>query len=270
MTKNQKLLFVAVGILIIGLIALWYFFDARSALAPEPQSTGTTTPNNNGISVGNVTVDATSASGQVKAVDTATLPPAPSLTKAVSYASSVVPALRAVIEKNIVTLRADIKTNPYSLQDWTGLGLYYKQAGDYAQARDAWEYASLLSPGNVVTFNNLGDLYHYYLKDFPKAEKNFLTAIANDKKYTLSYINLSDLYKYSYQTNTTKAADTLKEGMAANPENIDLVVTLATYYKEKGDTMNARTYYTQALEKAKTAKNQTLIDQLTSELNALK
>jgi tetratricopeptide (TPR) repeat protein len=271
MTKIQKIIASVITILIIMAGALWYVFDRKGSISPSGSQNNTTgTSTQNGVSVNGVSIDASVPAGNVTPVNVKTLPKAPSLDRKINYSSSITSDVRAIIDRSVSATATDLKKNPYSLQDWIGLGIAYKEAGDYQAARDAWEYASLLSPGNVVTFNNLGDLYHYYLKDYPKAESNFLQAIKNDKKYVLSYINLANLYKLSYQTNTTKAADILKQGIAANPEDIDLVIQLATYYKEKGDNANARIYYEQVLVKAQTAKNQKLIDSIQAELDALK
>lgn len=270
MTKIQKIVTFLV-VLVLALGALYWFFYLKDDSTPLSQNTENqnSTSTSGSVTSGQVQIE-TSTGEKITGVDTSKLPPAPSLERKVSYSASITADVRPIFEQKIATVVSDIKKNPYSLEGWLNLGIYYKQVGDYQAAKDAWEYASLISPGNTVSFNNLGDLYHYYLKDYPKAEKNFLVAIKNDKKYILSYVNLFDLYRYSYQVNTTKAADTLKQAIAANPESIDLYVTLANYYKEKGDKANARIYYEQALVKAKAANNTQLTQSLEAELQALK
>ncbi len=221
------------------------------------------------VITGDVVAETTTGE-KITGVDTSKLPSAPSLTRKVLYAESVMPAVKTSLEQKIAAVTADLKSNPTSLENWINLGVYYKQAGDYAGAAAAWEYASLLSPGNVVSFNNLGDLYHYYLKDYPKAEKNFLRAIQNDPKYLLSYFNTHDLYRLSYEKQTTKAADILKRALVVVPDNFDLTNALAAYYRDSADSVNARVYYEKAIAIAKKAGATDQVTLLQSELNALK
>ena len=60
------------------------------------------------------------------------------------------------------------------MENWLVLGVYRKMIGDYESAKEVWEYASAIRPQNSVSFNNLGELYAYYLKDNAKAEKIIL------------------------------------------------------------------------------------------------
>jgi Tfp pilus assembly protein PilF len=115
----------------------------------------------------------------------------------------------------------------------------------------------------------LGDLYQYYIKDYLKAESQFKQAVANDPKYIPSYLHLADLYTNSYQTSTNKGELVLKDGLAKNPGDIMLSLALGAYYKSRGNTESAKTIYNEVLTKAKTAKNQNLIDQVTALLNEL-
>lgn len=274
MTRNQTILTVVTILIILAGIAL--YLVPKKATAPTETATSTTpntssTTSTNSIDVNGVKLDyTTKGTPGVVPVDTSKLPPAPSLAHVTIFSASITSDIKPLYEKKIADNIQILKQNKYSLQDWINLGILYKEVGDYQAAKDAWVYASLLSPGNVISFNNLGDLYHYYLKDYPKAESSFLQAVKNDPKYVLSYVNLFDLYRLSYQTNTSKAADILKQGIAAVPENIDLVNALAGYYKDKGDTANAKLYYQKALSLAQAAKNKTMVAEIQSILSTLK
>jgi tetratricopeptide (TPR) repeat protein len=277
MNKNQHILVVIAIVAVLG-GGYWYFDSTNRentdmSIDTSTSSTGTST-SGLPLDFDNVQVEYTgSVTGKFSPVDTSKLPPAPDTKRKVSYSKDLSPEVQKIYAEKIAASAADIKENPYSLEAWIGLGLNYKQAGDYAAARDAWEYASLLSPGNVVSFTNLGDLYHYYLKEYPKSEQNYRQAIKNDPTYVLSYVGLHELYRYSYGVLTTKAADILKEGIKANPKNIDLYTTLAAYYKSlnnKIDIANARAYYEKALAIAKELKNEQLIALIQAELDALK
>ena len=123
---------------------------------------------------------------------------------------------------------------------WNDLGVQYKAIGDYEGAREVWTYTNNISPLNNVSFFNLGDLYHFYLKDFAKAEENFLKSKENDEQYIPVYRALYDLYSLSYKQETSAAEDILKEGLEKNPDNLDLLVLLAAHYKKEGRTDDAR------------------------------
>lgn len=138
-------------------------------------------------------------------------------------------------------------------------GTKKQNTGDYRGAEADWLKARDMSPANLVPYNNLGNLYHYYLKDFPKAEQNLLKVVELDASYISGYRNLLDLYRYSYMQNTTKAVDILKQGLKANPKNIDLYVMLANYYQEKGDAKNARIYFNNALAEAREKGDQDVV-----------
>jgi tetratricopeptide (TPR) repeat protein len=122
---------------------------------------------------------------------------------------------------------AQLKQDPSQLKLWLTLGSYRKMAGDYEGARDAWEYVAAAAPSSFVAFNNLGDLYMNFLKNYPKAELNYRKVIAVRPDYIDTYRNLYTLYHYLYKTNTTAAADILKEGLKNNPNNPDLLAIQA-------------------------------------------
>ena len=105
-----------------------------------------------------------------------------------------------------------------SLNELLALGLEKKRINDYEGARDAWERAGIVSPTNSVSFNNLGDLYAYYLKDNKKAEENFLTAIKNGPNQIYIYRSLYEFYRYVLKDDA-KAKGILQKGIIANPNS---------------------------------------------------
>ena len=191
----------------------------------------------------------------------------PNLSKQIIFYNNDLPEdAKILLREKITKLINNLKENNDLFSDWLSIGVNYKIAGDYESARDAWEYVSAIRPSSSVSFSNLGDLYHYYLKDFPKAEKNFLQAIENDKQKTDVYIPLHELYKYSYKQNTTLVTDVLFEGLKEEPRNINLLITLAAYFKEIEDIVNAKKYYTQARDEAQKLKNTQLTELLNKEI----
>jgi len=138
-----------------------------------------------------------------------------------------------------------------SLDALLALGLKNKQAGDYAGAAAAWQRASALYPANIVSFNNLGDLYMNFLPNYPAAESNYLREITNLPVDINAYRALFELYTYHYKQGTPAAEDILKKGAAANPKAYDLQVLLARYYRDSGRTANARAMYEAAAANAR-------------------
>lgn len=126
---------------------------------------------------------------------------------------------------------AAVKENPDFFNGWMQVGLLKKVIGDFEGARDAWEYAGVIRPQNSVSFSNLGEVYWRYLPDFPRSERNFKTAIANNSADVMVYVSLSQLYLYSYTEKFMLADEVIVEGLAANPDNIDLLKALARVYE---------------------------------------
>lgn len=158
-------------------------------------------------------------------ISTSSAPTPPSLTRPISISTSMSADVAALYKKKIQDARAALQAegNASSFDTWGTLGTLYQEVGDYEGARQVFVYLSAISPKNIVSFNNLGILYHFYLKDYPKAEENFRRAIQNDPTYILSYRNLFDLYTLSYKVHTSAAADIIEEGLKKNPNNPDLL-----------------------------------------------
>lgn len=151
---------------------------------------------------------------------------------------------RDILRQRLADAAGSTDVNPDMLDPWLQAGLIKKMIGDYEGARDTWEYASLIRPANSISFKNLGELYWHYLPDFPKAEKNFQIAIANEAELFDAYISLSDLYRYSYTEKSDLADDVLLDGLSKNPkQERDFVSYIARYYKETGSTGKAIEYY---------------------------
>jgi len=113
--------------------------------------------------------------------------------------------------------------------NWVGLGIQRKQLGDYEGARDAWEYAKSIEPGNIVPWNNLGDLYHFYLKNYTKSEENWKKTVAIRSDYVQGYRGLYELYTYSMKEKTAEIPIMLKRAIEKNPTANDLKAMLAEY-----------------------------------------
>jgi len=138
---------------------------------------------------------------------------------------------------------------PIDVMDkWIEIGLERKAKGDLEGTAEAWKQASLANPGSYLPHNNLGFLYRYDIKDPAKAEKSFLDAIAVKSDLTIAYRELSDLYRYAYPEKADQADDILLLGLEKNPENYDLLIYLAYYYRDIGDKQNAKKYFEETLK----------------------
>lgn len=178
---------------------------------------------------------------------------------------------RSIITEKIQGFRTSLEANPADYPAWLDLAIQYKTLEDYEGAREVWEYINIAAPAQTVSFLNLGDLYTGYLKDYEKAEENYLQAIKNSPDQGIAYIGLSELYRYSYKTDTNAAEDILKRGIEAipSPNNVDVIIALASYYKAEGRKAEALEQYNAAIEAAKALNNPSLEQQLKTEASAL-
>lgn len=249
-----------IGWFLVGIIAFGAGFYIYKDISPKPQQQET---------VQGLPLDKVEITPIVKVDSTDTPILVPDLNKPIIFGNNISDEEKKKTTEKINKLTKELKKDNNLFSNWIELGLYKKLIKDYDGAREVWEYTSLIWPKNNISFSNLGDLYHFYLKDFPKAEQNLRTAIENNKSNTQTYIALHELYKYSYKQDTTLAVDILLEGLTQNPNNIDLLITLAAYYKEVGNTINAKEYYTQARDEAQNLGNTQLVDLLNQELTEL-
>lgn len=169
---------------------------------------------------------------QVQPLSNQNLPPAPELIRSVEYGANLPPEAKTILLANLQKTVNALQKNSANIENWINLGLVRKSLSDYEGAREAWEYAKALNPnGSIVPWNNLGDLYHFYLKDYPKSEENWKKVIALQPSYVQGYRGLYELYLYSYKEKTSQIPIMLKQGIAANPKSTDLKQMLADYQK---------------------------------------
>ena len=138
------------------------------------------------------------------------------LEREIIVASSTDSATIQRSSEKIKELISSLKSDPANMENWLVLGVYRKILGDYAGAIDVWNYVGVISPTNSTSFNNLGELYAYQLKDNAKAEENYQKAIVNDPSAIYIYRNFFDFYRY-FAKDTAKARAILEQGIAANP-----------------------------------------------------
>lgn len=193
----------------------------------------------------------------------------PNLNRPFTFSKDISPEVKKILTDNIKRLTDILKGDSSQFNAWLDLGSYRKQTGDYEGAREVWEYAAILAPESYVPWNNLGDLYAHYIKDYPKAEQNFKKALILKPDYIGGYRALYELYYYSYKEKASLAPQILKTGLSKNSRSTDLMVLLAQYYKETGDKVQARNYYNQSLNEFNKTGNASMSALIQQELTTL-
>ncbi|MBU4353465.1 hypothetical protein KKA18_02085 [Patescibacteria group bacterium] len=142
--------------------------------------------------------------------------PIPDLARAINISADLPEDARKIARENIEKLIVELKQNPNSFDSWLELAIYRKMISDYEGAKEIWGYTSKMAPNDAISFNNLGDLYAYYLKDSAKAEENFLKALENGPDQVYVYRNVHDFY-LNVMKDEAKAKKILEDGIKANP-----------------------------------------------------
>ncbi|MBU1179126.1 hypothetical protein KKB69_02220 [Patescibacteria group bacterium] len=142
----------------------------------------------------------------------------PDLDRPINMPETLPEDAQKIAREKIEKITADLKNNQDLFASWLELGVYRKMIDDFEGAKEVWEYASLIRPENSISFNNLGDLYGYYLKDNKKAEENFLKALENGSDKVYIYRNAFDFY-YLVMKDEVRAKQILEKGIELNPES---------------------------------------------------
>lgn len=147
--------------------------------------------------------------------------PSPSLDREILFESGISEEQKEITRKQVNILTDALKADPNRFNEWVDLGLLLKSVGDYGWARDAWEHAGSIRPGNSLSFANLGTLYGYYLGNPVKAEANLLHAIENEPRFLDWYTRTVDFY-LEVMKDKERADDFLARSVARYPEWTDL------------------------------------------------
>lgn len=194
---------------------------------------------------------------------------APNLERAVTFSGSVPESTQAALRARHAELVARLTADPTNGGAWFNLALVYHEANDYDGAREIWEFLAGALPEDTTALDNLGKLYLYNLKDYPKSESYFMGSIMRNPELTTPYLELFNLYRYSYKTDTAAAVDMMSLMKARFPGNTDPHMLLAGYYRDTKDYAHARVEYEAALDIARTAGNVALVGAIGNELSSL-
>ena len=140
------------------------------------------------------------------------------------FDENVAKEIQVLLEKKFDDLQVIFASDTTNFSAWIESGILRKAAGDYMGAAEDWGYVAKLYPKSTIPFDNLGDLYLNFLKDYPKAEANFKTSIAFNPNNIHAYQQLFALYTlYGYKTDTSAATNLVSEGLKKNPGNETLL-----------------------------------------------
>ena len=171
-----------------------------------------------------------------------------------------------IMSQNMANLALTLKKDPKDESAWLQLGIYQKNLGGYTKAIEILNYVVVLWPNDYTPYNNLGDLYQFYVKNYPLAEKNWLKVIELRQDYTEAYKNLSSLYYELYKEKQSQALPILLKGFERNHKSIDLIVYISRFYRSSGDKTKALEYYAKAIAEAKVQGNQEIADSIEQEV----
>lgn len=262
-TPIQRNLVIGIAIAAV-LLGLGIYIEKKNVsggtLAPA-SGAATSTADRSGVAV--------EATGDYTIQEISEIMP-PDYRKPVSFSASVSAEARASINASLAQKRAALTSNPTDFNAWISLGALYHTGGDERTAEEVWLYAAALAPQASLPYDNLGDLYLNYLKEYVKSESAFKKAIAADAQDVGAYQNLFSLYtEYGYKKGTAAAEDILKKGIAANPGAYDLETLLARYYTGLGRTAEAKLQYEAAIKAAEKAGAVSIAEQLKAEEAAI-
>ena len=77
------------------------------------------------------------------------------------------------------------------------------------------------------------------------------------------------MYKNVYKTETTLAVDTILSGLEELPLSTNLMLLLATYYNDVGDSENQLIYLNKAKDEATRNSNTALLERINTEISGI-
>jgi tetratricopeptide (TPR) repeat protein len=196
---------------------------------------------------------------------------APSLDRGVHFGDSIPGNVRTLLSNQYAEATGRLKGDLTRVDDWLDLGVIYHSANDYEGARDVWLFLArvIAPPESSVAYDNLGKLYKFDLQDFPKSEGYFKQSMLADPSSITPYIELFELYRGSYKSGTSAAADILIAASKKFPKNPDPAVLLGEYYRDQKDFAKARTYFEKGKALASAAGDTNRVKAIQGEIDRL-
>ena len=153
----------------------------------------------------------------------------PPLNRQVVFSDSVPESVKVTIRAKVAAIQKRLAEDPLRADDWYDLAVWYHTGSDYEGAREVWKFLTNSIPNDTTAYDNLGKLYHFTLKDYPKSEEYFLKSIQIAPYSPVPYLELFQLYAYSYKKDTNAAVDILIKAIELFPTNSDPLTLLGGY-----------------------------------------
>lgn len=212
MFKKLKIIVIAIVIVILAAGAGYYIWsDITRKPALTPGVGDTTEP----------TTIVGSDNQQAEQIQQVEQLEHPNLDRPINVIVNSQPEIQKSAIGKIKKLSNELKKNSNNYDSWLFLGVYRKVIGDYEYAAECWQYAVYLVPSSFTPYNNLGNLYTYFLKDYKKAEENFKKAIANGPHEIYIYRSFYEFYHFVLKDDI-KTKQLLEQGIKENPGAHDL------------------------------------------------
>ena len=238
------------------------------ALMQRPQTsptTNTATSTSTGATHDGVTADG----GFTVSGDSTVTLDMPDFRAPIQFSQNISADVKQALQKAAKTLGDRLAKDSLDLKSWVDLGAVHKMGGDYKGAEAAWKFVTQAAPTNSIVYNNLGDLYMNFTKEYTKSEKAYLEAIRLSPTDESPYMNLYAMYTNFYKKGTSAAEDILKKGVAAVPDSVNLHVQLARFYKTAGNASAAKPQYDAAIAAAKKAGQEAVAAEIQTEARQL-
>jgi tetratricopeptide (TPR) repeat protein len=145
--------------------------------------------------------------------------------------------------------RQDVKseiTRRIEAERWFERGLELEQAeAPASQVIEAYQKALEFDPSSAGALVNLGTVY-YNARNWQRAERHYLAAIAVDANYALAHFDLANLY--DERGERAKALTHYQEALRIAPNYSDAHYNLALLYQGTNQPMNAVRHWTEYLK----------------------
>lgn len=139
------------------------------------------------------------------------------------------------VQAEIDGAKAMYKKDPKGWNTWIAIGNVRSLVEDYRGAISAYQKSIDIQPNNVLGYRNIAVAYKYNLRDFASAEPFFRLAINNNPQEADLYIELAQLLDKQLKL-PDKAEAAYIEGLKATQNYPDIMVALAEFYKNYGQT----------------------------------
>ena len=159
---------------------------------------------------------------------------------------SLSPEIAAGFERQFYEAVELIKQEKGAL-GWAVAGTNKKAVHDFYGAEAIFLKGLEKYPTSDVLNNNLADLYYHFIEDFNKAEEHFLKVIELKPALLGSYKELAIMYRVRFK-DQKKAINILLTGLENNPQNKELMATLANLYNKYEMTEEAKAVWQELIE----------------------